>query len=289
MVALEAAGATPVDETNIQGTNNTRLALTGGAVDLYWEYTGTAWISFLKQTKPITDSQKQFDAVLKADTANGVTWLDRAPAHNTPALAETQATLDKYGVKALSDYAARAKKDPAAASMCLECEFQSRDDGFPWVKKAYGFALPGTSEHLLDTAVVFTELNKGGTCNFGEVFTADGRVASLKLAVVKDNKEFFPIYNPARDRRDGAAVRSKRSRQEVPGSGVAVQADRRQAHHGGTHRHEQRGQRGWEEASRGGRGMDAVRGVHQVARTSRRAGAGHVTATCDTPPRLPRH
>ena len=56
MVALEAAGAKPVDKTNIQGSNNTRLALTGGAVDLYWEYTGTAWISYLKQTKPISSS-----------------------------------------------------------------------------------------------------------------------------------------------------------------------------------------------------------------------------------------
>ena len=197
IVALQAAGATPVDKTNIQGSNNTRLALTGGDIDLYWEYTGTGWISYLKNTKPIDDSQKQFDAVVKADAKNGITWWDRAPANNTYALAQTQATLDKYGVKTLSDYAALAKKNPAAASICIESEFQSRDDGLPGVKKAYGFKLPGKSEHLLDTAVVYTELNKGGTCNFGEVYETDGRVPSLKLNVLQDNKQFFPIYNPA--------------------------------------------------------------------------------------------
>ena len=197
MVALQAAGAAPVDKTNIQGSNNTRKALTGGAVDLYWEYTGTAWISYLKQTKPIQDSQKQYDAVVKADAAQGVTWWDRAPANNTYALAQTKATLDKYGVKTLSDYAALAKKNPAAASMCVESEFQSRDDGFPGVEKTYAFNLQSTSEHLLDTAVVYTELSKGGTCNFGEVYTTDGRVASLKLNVIQDDKKFFPIYNPA--------------------------------------------------------------------------------------------
>ena len=197
LVALQAAGATPVDKTNIQGSNNTRLALTGSDIDLYWEYTGTAWISYLKNTKPIDDSQKQFEAVAKADAAKGVTWWDRAPANNTYALAQTQATLDKYGVKTLSDYAALAKKDPAAATICLESEFQSRDDGFPGVEKAYDFKLPTKSEHLLDTAVVYTELNKGGTCNFGEVYTTDGRVASLKLNVIEDDKKFFPIYNPA--------------------------------------------------------------------------------------------
>jgi len=197
MVALQAAGAAPVDKTNIQGSNNTRLALTGKDIDVYWEYTGTAWISYLKKTKPIDDSQKQFDAVVKADAKKGVTWWDRAPANNTYALAQTQATKAKYGVKTLSDYAALAKKDPAAASVCVESEFQSRDDGFPGVQKTYGFTLPTPSEHLLDTAVVYTELNKGGTCNFGEVYTTDGRVASLKLDVIKDDKKFFPIYNPA--------------------------------------------------------------------------------------------
>ena len=197
LVTLEAAGAKPTDKTNIQGSNNTRLALTGGAIDLYWEYTGTAWISYLKNTKPIPDSQKQFEAVAAADAANDVTWWDRAPANNTYALAQTQATLAKYGVKTLSDYAALAKKDPEAVSMCLESEFQSRDDGFPGVKKAYGFSQASVPEHLLDTAVVYTELAKGGTCNFGEVFTTDGRVASLKLNVVQDDKSFFPIYNPA--------------------------------------------------------------------------------------------
>jgi len=197
IVALQAAGATPVDKTNIQGSNNVRRALTGGDIDLYWDYTGTAWISYLKNTKPIDDSQKQFDAVVKADAAKDVTWWDRAPANNTYALAQTQATLAKYGVKTLSDYAALAKKNPAAASICAESEFQSRDDGFPGVEKTYGFNLPGKYEHLLDTAVVYTELNKGGTCNFGEVYETDGRVPSLKLNVLQDDKQFFPIYNPA--------------------------------------------------------------------------------------------
>src|SRR3954447_8844885 len=45
VVALQAAGADPVDRTNITGSSNVRQALTSGAVDLYWEYTGTAWTS----------------------------------------------------------------------------------------------------------------------------------------------------------------------------------------------------------------------------------------------------
>src|SRR4051812_49796436 len=37
---LRAHGANVTDKTNIQGSTNTRNALTSGLVDLYWDYTG---------------------------------------------------------------------------------------------------------------------------------------------------------------------------------------------------------------------------------------------------------
>src|SRR5262245_41240703 len=52
-VALSAAGADVQDLTNIQGSPSVRQALEVGDVDLYWEYTGTSWINFQQQTKPI--------------------------------------------------------------------------------------------------------------------------------------------------------------------------------------------------------------------------------------------
>jgi len=198
LVALKAAGAKVTDKTNIQGTSNTRRALMSGDIDMYWDYTGTGWITFLKHTKPIPDSQKQYEAVKKEDLAkNKIAWMDPAPANNTYALAAKQSTIDKYDVHSLSDYAALAKKNPKAASICVESEFKSRDDGFPGVEKTYGFQLPDAQEKLLDTAVVYTTLNKGGTCNFGEVFETDGRVSGMNLVLLKDDKQFFPIYNPA--------------------------------------------------------------------------------------------
>lgn len=198
LVALKAAGAKVTDKTNIQGSANTRLALEKGDVDIYWDYTGTGWITYLKNTEPIPDSEKQYEAVKKEDLAkNNVVWWDPAPANNTYAIAAKKDTIDKYDVHSLSDYAALATKDPEAASVCIESEFKSRDDGFPGVEKTYGFKLPDAQQKLLDTAVVYTELDKGGTCNFGEVFETDGRVAKMELVLLKDDKQFFPIYNPA--------------------------------------------------------------------------------------------
>ncbi len=197
IVALQAAGASPEDKTNITGSSNVRQALTSGAVDLYWEYTGTAWISFLKQTKPISDPQAQYDAVKQADNANNVTWWGRSPANDTYAIAVNENTLKQTGVKTLSDYAALVNSNPAAASTCIGPEFKSRDDGFTGLEKAYGFDLPAAQEHLLNDAVIYPTVGTGDTCGFGEVATTDGRVLAQKLTVLEDDKAFFPIYNPA--------------------------------------------------------------------------------------------
>jgi osmoprotectant transport system substrate-binding protein len=197
MVVLRAAGADPEDKTNITGSANVRQALTSGAVDLYWEYTGTAWVTYLNNTKPIADAQGQYDAVKKGDAANDIVWWARSPANDTYALAVNQDALKKYGTKTLSDYAALAKRDPAAASTCIGPEFKSRDDGFPGLQTAYDFTLPDAQIHLLNDAVVYPTVGKGGTCNFGEVATTDGRVSAQNLTPLEDDKKFFPIYNPA--------------------------------------------------------------------------------------------
>jgi len=38
---------------------------------------------------------------------------------------------------------------------------------------------------------------KGDPCNFAEATTTDGRVSRLGLTILTDDKQFFPVYNPA--------------------------------------------------------------------------------------------
>ena len=197
IVALQAAGANPVDKTNITGSNNVRQALTSGAVDLYWEYTGTAWVSYFKQSKAIPDPKAQFDAVKQADAKNGVTWWAPSPANDTYAIAANPDAAAQHNIKTLSDYANLAKSDPASASICMGSEFRSRDDGFPGLNKTYGFTLPSGNVHLVQDAVVYPTVGKGDTCDFGSVAATDGRIPANKLVLLTDDKHFFPVYNPA--------------------------------------------------------------------------------------------
>ncbi|MFI6928593.1 glycine betaine ABC transporter substrate-binding protein [Nonomuraea spiralis] len=195
---LKAHGADVVDKTNLGGTVPNRKALESRAIDLYWDYSGTGWIEFLKKTEPIQDSAEQFKATAKADLEqNKVHWIGPTPLNNTYALAIRSEKATELGVKTVSDVAELLKSKPEEVTLCIETEFSTRDDGLPGLSKAYDLSIPKNQVKLLDTGVVYTETDKGQTCNFGEVFTTDGRIAALGLTVLEDDKKFFPVYNAA--------------------------------------------------------------------------------------------
>jgi osmoprotectant transport system substrate-binding protein len=195
-IAFKAAGAEVLDRTGIQGSIGAREAIKSGDADGMYEYTGTAWITYLGNSHPIPDPQKQWQAVHDADLKNGITWLPPSALNNTYALAMNEANFKKYGTKTLSDVAALSKKNPKAVTLCVESEFANRADGLPGMEKAYGMKIPTANITQMDTGIIYTQAAKG-TCTFGEVFTTDGRIRAMNLKVMADDKHFFPNYNAA--------------------------------------------------------------------------------------------
>ncbi len=191
---LNSRGADLETNTQLVGSANVRTAFESGEIDGYWEYTGTAWITYFQQTQPITDAEEMFAAVKEEDAANGIAWLDPAPLNNTYALALRADRAEELGVTALSDIAALPE---AERTFCLESEFSTRDDGWPGLKTAYGLDVPDSAVSMLDTGVVYTETAGGESCTFGEVFATDGRIPNLDLVVLEDDEAFFPVYQGA--------------------------------------------------------------------------------------------
>ena len=196
--ALQAAGAGVKDQTGLAGSVAARKALTSGNIDMYWEYTGTGWLTYLQHTKPVPGSMAQYRAVAKEDQAkNGIRWIALAPANNTYAFAVKAASYEKLGVKRISDFKTLVDQQPEQASVCVGEEFTARDDGLPGVEKTYGFEFPKVVK--IDEGLIYEETKKGadggGKCNFGEVFITDGRIKANNLKVIEDDKKFFPQYN----------------------------------------------------------------------------------------------
>lgn len=212
VILLRAAGADAKDLTNIPGSAAARQAQLTGQIQAQWEYTGTAWLTYLGHDEPIPDVQRQYEAVRKEDLAqNGMVWLPQAPMNDTYDMAITQATKQKYGITKLS----QIEKVPVKErTFCVESEFTNRPDGLKGMLARYGVPLgsphgvPQSNLHTLQTGAIY-QATARGDCTFGEVFTTDGRILALHLTPLEDDRAFFPKYN-------GCLVVSKEVAQKYP-------------------------------------------------------------------------
>ncbi|WP_114854345.1 glycine betaine ABC transporter substrate-binding protein [Brachybacterium sp. YJGR34] len=200
VLAAKAAGFQVNDLTNVPGSVPARELMTSGEADMTWEYTGTAWLTYLGESEGIPDQQEQWEAVRDADAASGLTWLEPAPLNNTYAFAvRSEAVEELGGVSTLSELAELPVED---RTLCVESEFNSRPDGLVPMLETYGIprddpeGVPEDNIAIFDTGAVYTATDRG-TCNFGEVFTTDGRIESLDLTVLEDDRGYFPAYNAA--------------------------------------------------------------------------------------------
>lgn len=198
IILLQSNGATVKDLTNIPGSASARQAMLDGAINAMWEYTGTGWITYLGHENPISDPQKQYEAVRDEDLRkNNLVWLPPAPMNNTYSFAMNQDVTKKLGITKMSQW----KSVPVAQrTFCVESELVNRPDGLKGMLAKYGIPLgspngvPLSNIKTYQTGAIYDATAKGA-CNFGEVFTTDGRIVALHLTVLEDDKRFFPNYN----------------------------------------------------------------------------------------------
>ena len=196
VAALESVNAKVTDRCNTGGTDVARRALLSGDIDMYWEYTGTAWVSFLKQ-KAIQDSKAQYEAVKERDLIeNKIVWLQPTPFNNTYAFAVKKERAQELGLRTLSDMASYISSGKPG-NVCVETEYQNRDDGLGPMQRTYGFQIPPDRLRVLQTGAIYQATADQKECMFGEVFTTDGRIPALGLTVLQDDKTFHPLYNAA--------------------------------------------------------------------------------------------
>lgn len=198
--ALEAADATVVDRTGLGGNEEVRRALVNDEIDLYWEYTATGWLVHLGETRSIPDPQELYRAVARQDLEeNGIEWLEPAPGNDTYAIAASEETLRRLDVRSVSDLARLVEERPREATLCFNNDdgFRTRFDGLPGLERAYGFRFP--EDNLVEVALnaVYGAAADAEICNFGVVFTTSGFIQEEDLRLLRDDRDFFAVYNPA--------------------------------------------------------------------------------------------
>ncbi|HVM13684.1 MAG TPA: glycine betaine ABC transporter substrate-binding protein [Egibacteraceae bacterium] len=203
--ALRALGADVTDRTPTGETAEVRQALETGEIDLYWEYLGTAWTDIFGRSEVVEDLEELLEAVEELDEENGITWGEHGWFQSTDALAQTEQTAERLEVTTLTELAELSRADPGEATFCLTDDFAAGDDGFAAMAARYELDVPEGNITLMNEDRIYAELagDEEASCNFGLVFTTDGRVGALDLEILVDDETVLPWQHPA------AAIRTE--------------------------------------------------------------------------------
>ena len=191
--ALANEGADVTNQTNLGGTSVAREALLAGELDVYPEYNGTGWTVHLGNEDPSQDPEELYTVTAEADLEqNDIKWVGRSPFNDTYGFAANGDLAAAEGGFDFDSMAAYLEANPDT-TVCMESEFPDRPDGLVLFEEATGYTVPQSQQQILDTGLIYTE-TADGNCDFGEVFTTDGRIGALNLELV-DDPGVMILYN----------------------------------------------------------------------------------------------
>lgn len=172
-------------------------SLQDGTIDVYPEYTGTAYVAILKKpadSYPKTEEEtyKQVAEFYKNRKDTPMQMLKPAPFNNNYGIVMLSKTADEMGIENLDDLA--AESDQLVFSSYSE--FQNRSDGYDNMKENYPQLDFEEIKIVNDLGIRYKAL-ADDEADVGIGFTTDGQLASPELKVIEDPKLIWPWYYPA--------------------------------------------------------------------------------------------
>lgn len=195
VAAFEEAGANVESKVNLGGTAVSREALLSGDIDIQMDYNGTGWATHLGKEEPALGDPDELTAnVAELDLEqNDIVWIGRSPFNNTYAFTSSPELTDANGgafdLTSMMQYV----QDNPDATVCMESEYPDRADGLVLLEEHTGQTIPGDQVRILDFGIIYTE-TAANNCDFGEVYTTDGRIPALGLTLVEDPGVHY-LYN----------------------------------------------------------------------------------------------
>lgn len=185
------------------GGNIPHDSLLSDRVDVYPEYTGTAYTAILKHP-PLTDPQAVYDKT-KQEYAEKF-GLDVSPSlgfANDFAILVRGDVARQHELKNISDAVPISKNWQAGFGQ----DFMSRADGYGGFAKAYGFAFAKQPREM-DLSLTYRAL-QSGELDIIAGNSTDGLIKQLDLSQLEDDRRFFPPYQAVFiARKDAAGILS---------------------------------------------------------------------------------
>jgi glycine betaine/choline ABC-type transport system substrate-binding protein len=201
---------------NLGGTFICHQGLLSGELDLYPEYTGTAYSAILKQP-PLKDAQQVYARTQQLYRQRfKLEWTKPFGFENTFAMVIRAEDARRLNIKTLSEAASHTPQWQAGFGY----EFTERADGFPGLAKTYGIQFAGPPR-TMDLGLIYRALT-AKQVDMVAGNSTDGVLSRLDLVMLKDDKRYFPPYQAAAVVRQDTLERHPELRAALDGLGGRI-------------------------------------------------------------------
>ena len=170
------------------GGNLAHDGLISGQIDVYPEYTGTAYTSILKHP-PVTDPQQVYDAMkIEYDEKLDLSISPPLGFANDFAILVRGEIARRNDLRTITDAVSLSQNWQAGFGQ----DFMSRADGYRGFVQAYGFKFLKQPREM-DLSLTYRAL-RAGELDIIAGNSTDGLIAELDLYQLKDDRHYFPPY-----------------------------------------------------------------------------------------------
>jgi len=187
MAAQTIEASSPVPVTRKLGMGSTGILFEGlrsGAIDVYPDYTGTLAEAILKRPE-----LQSLDEIRQALSNMGLTMSGSLGFNDTYALAVKEDFAEKHGLHSIGDLIPIQTSVRAAFSY----EFMDRKDGYPGLVGSYHLGFNPQKVNRMEHSLSFQAIDQDAV-DLIDVYSTDAKIKKLHLRVLKDDHNYFPVY-----------------------------------------------------------------------------------------------
>ena len=190
---IEAKTTIPVTrKLNLGGTSVCMPAMEKGEIDLYFEYTGTAFNEILDHELTSELTAEDILQTCKAELGEkGLTMFDPLGLNNTYALAIKTARVQEFGISSISQLAPISDDLKFGAGHTF---YTRVHDGYDGIVSTYGLNFREALK--MDTSLLYEAIDTDDL-DVIVVFGTDSLLKKYDMTILEDDKGVFPPYHGA--------------------------------------------------------------------------------------------
>ncbi|MGM9972820.1 MAG: glycine betaine ABC transporter substrate-binding protein [Clostridiaceae bacterium] len=175
---------------NLGATSVCFPAIKKGEIDIYLEYTGTAYNELLglELTEESTSDYIYETSKEKLNSDHDITMFSPIGINNTFALAMSESKAKELGIKTMSDLSEHSSDFRFGANHIF---YTREKDGYDTITEVYSYKFSAAQK--MDTSLLYDAV-KEDKLDVIVVYATDSLLKKYELTILEDDKEVFPAY-----------------------------------------------------------------------------------------------